>query len=383
MNLALIDELTHFHRRAHDLVARLSEADLYRQLHGDLSPAAWHLGHMAIVESYWIREEVMGETLPAEWKVLYFPERTPRAARAQGLPGKEALLQFVDDLHTRNRALLADLVQRGPRHRLVEDDYLVHFLLQHHAQHLEILQQICLQSMLKASADYAVHVPLLPVEVRMPDCTLSDGIAVIGHEGEDSVYDNELKAHEVRIASYALRSHAVSNAEFLGFVECGGYDRVEFWTRHGWAWRAAAAVRAPLHWRNDLRGQWYAVEPEGPRDLSPERSVEGISYHEACAFARYAGCRLPDEQEWECAAKADVIPVSETRVWEWCNNAFFPYPGFRAFPYDGYSLPWFDGRHYTLRGGSRYTDARVRRATFRNFYTPDKRHIFAGLRLAL
>jgi iron(II)-dependent oxidoreductase len=98
----------------------------------------------------------------------------------------------------------------------------------------------------------------------------------------------------------------------------------------------------------------------------------------------YAGCGLPHENAWEVAMRSDErLWKSTGQAWEWCNNTFYPYPGFRAFPYARYSTPWFDQRHYVMRGGSRYSGQSIRHRAFRNFYTADKRHVFAGLRLAM
>ena len=106
----------------------------------------------------------------------------------------------------------------------------------------------------------------------------------------------------------------------------------------------------------------------------------GISFHEAQAFSHWARARLPHEHEWEAAVKSEQLH-NTGQVWEWCANTFHPYQGFSAFPYDEYSKPWFDDNHYVLRGASRHTRPEIRRASFRNFFNPDKRHIFAGLRL--
>ena len=108
--------------------------------------------------------------------------------------------------------------------------------------------------------------------------------------------------------------------------------------------------------------------------------MHGLSRFEAAAFARWAGGALPHEYQWEVARRRGVLD-GVGAAWEWCANAFHPYPGFRAYPYREYSAPWYDGRHFALRGGGRYTEPEIKRASFRNYYTADCRHIFAGVRL--
>jgi iron(II)-dependent oxidoreductase len=128
----------------------------------------------------------------------------------------------------------------------------------------------------------------------------------------------------------------------------------------------------------------------GAYDLPGDAAVSGISYYEAQAYVQwlkqtrpdsFADVRLPHEYEWEIARRLQLLEDCG-QAWEWCSNTFHPYPGFQAFPYDRYSKAWFDGNHFTLRGGSLQTRPAIKRPAFRNFYNADKRHIFAGLRLA-
>jgi iron(II)-dependent oxidoreductase len=175
----------------------------------------------------------------------------------------------------------------------------------------------------------------------------------------------------------------VTNAEYLGFMQKQGYRTRRYWGDAGWNWLMQVAPQAPHHWRQDATGSWYALTPGGAEAIIGSATVYGVSYYEAQAYAAYAGCRLQTEIEWEHAVTSDqAMDDSRGQAWEWCSNTFYAYPGFKPFPYDRYSCPWFDGNHYTMRGGSLYTSEFLKRPTFRNFYTPEKRHIFAGIRLA-
>lgn len=367
------------------MVARLNDEERWTHYHPDLSPLLWHLGHMAFLETYWIREVVLGDdSQTAGLHDFYFPERSPKPLRGPRLRDEadvagRARTSF-DDNHTQIAAAFA----RHPEHPLLQENYLVYFLMQHHCQHLEtmtmVLQQRSLNEVFPA---YEVGTPLAAKNPADDAKPFPGGTVAIGHPGGPDAYDNELPRHEVPLQPFALARRPVTNAEYLGFMEAGGYGDERWWSEQGRRWRAGCAARAPQHWRRDGQGRWFGVSARGPADLLAEAPVTGISRHEAEAYAAYAGGRLPHEYEWETAMNNDPgLAVTTGQAWEWCANAFHPYPGFRAFPYDGYSTPWFDGEHYVLKGASPATRASVRRSSFRNFYTPDKRHVFAGARLA-
>lgn len=365
------------------LLDAFDASEWQQQYHPDLSPVGWHIGHMAFIESYWLREQVLGDNSNTEYaKHLYFPWLSEKTSRGQRLPDKHCHIAECQETHRQNLALYQMLVESGCEHELLRDDYLAWFLLQHHAQHRETLHYVLQQYQLQLDHRFTVREPLQPTVPHRPDLQLDETTFRLGHEAGPVPYDNELPAHTVQIAPCRIASGQVSNSDYLGFMEDGGYQRQEHWSTRGWAWQQQVALEAPEHWRRDTSGNWYGISPFGPAPLPAEQAVIGISHYEAEACARWAGARLPHEREWEAAAKLHDDAFRWGEAWEWCANPFYPYSGFRAFPYDGYSLHWFDEEHYTLRGASCWTSEWVRRSTFRNFYTRDKRHIFAGLRLA-
>ena len=252
------------------------------------------------------------------------------------------------------------------------------------------------------------------------DAELPGGSFTLGASPDGNfVFDNEKWTHEVELAPFRIARAPVTNAEYLEFVQAGGYSRREWWSDDGWDWKSREGLQAPKYWtRRD--GAWMQRRFDRIEALQPEHPVIHVSWHEAQAYCRYAGRRLPTEAEWEYAASWDrctqqklaypwgvKAPVSGHanlegaglvevgrfaggdatsgcrqmigNVWEWTESTFAPYPGFVTDPYKEYSEPWF-GTHKVLRGGSFATTRRLIRNTWRNFYTPDRYDVFAGFR---
>lgn len=374
---ALIDRLQQLQRTVLALAAPLSDAECRRQYHPDLSPLGWHVGHTIFTEDLWLH----AQTPDAAEHALYQPQNSVKAGRGRRLPERTTLL---DDTRKRQRANIR-LLRTPPAalagHRLMREDYLLKFLVQHHAQHIETMRMVLTQRQLALGAKHNHDDSGLKqaAPVRRDCARIEAGEYEIG--GRDNwSFDNELPRHRRRMKTFSIRRGAVTNAEYLGFIESGGYRDDAHWDAAGLRWRRTAACTAPDGW---LRGRdgWLEADCDGVRPLAPGAPVRGLSHFEARAFSRYAGARLPCEYEWETACAQGCLDDGG-QAWEWCANAFHPYAGFRAFPYDEYSAPWFDGAHYTLRGASAFSEADCRRPSFRNFHTPGKRHIFAGLRLA-
>lgn len=377
--LALLEYLQD---RLLELVGREGPKHYFVQYHPDLSPSGWHLGHCVFTESYWINEVIQGTTVDSELGALYVPELSPKPARGAALPGFEKLLDWAGDLQQDNRQQLHSLLSQPDGQRLLWQGYLATFLIQHYAQHYETLCQIRTQRLLQTDIDYRADHALAPALDRSTDTVrLPAGDYAIGVTAPHLPYDNEQPGQTVSLAGCRIAHRPVSNAGYLAFIEAGGYQNDECWSAAGLAWRERYQCEHPAYWRRDSDGHWFETDPEGPRDLQAGTPVTGISYYEAEAFACWRGARLPHEYEWEAAARAGLL-TGTGLTWEWCQNLLHPYPGFEAFPYAGYSCPYFDDRHYVLRGGSRHTCDVIRRPTFRNYYQADKRHIFAGLRLA-
>jgi EgtB-related family protein len=184
------------------------------------------------------------------------------------------------------------------------------------------------------------------------------------------------------VASFAIDASLVSNARYLAFVEDGGYQDARHWSDAGRAWLAASQQSAPRYWRRDEDGgdgAWRQLRFGRREALAPAAPVRHLTLHEAQAWCRWAGRRLPTELEWEFAAVSGHPAFEWGRLWEWTATPFLPYAGFAPDRYLEYSAPWF-GTRQALRGASFATPARFRSPYFRNFFTPERDDIFAGFR---
>ncbi|WP_077278125.1 SUMF1/EgtB/PvdO family nonheme iron enzyme [Thioalkalivibrio denitrificans] len=354
-SLATLTRLRAVQRRLRALIEPLDDAGYRQQFHPDLSPLGWHLGHCTHVENRWLREVVMGDDrLTRHVDDYYTPERSPKPRRGPQLPDKADLLAEVSRQQDDNVLLLSGMAEALPDHPLLENEYLERFLIQHHCQHYETMLMVLNQRVLaETPGGFRPETDLFsdpqpPAQTHVPA-----GRFLVGGEAPQA-FDNELPAYRVTVESFEIATRPVTNAGYLHFMDSGGYDDPAWWDDGGRAWLEADTAHAPEHWRQDAEGRWYGIDENGPHDLDPNAPVVGISLHEARACARFFDARLPHEHEWEAACRLGLLEDSG-HVWEWCDNAFFPYPGFEAFPYEQYSKPWFDGNHFTLRGGSRHT----------------------------
>ncbi len=311
---------------------------------------------------------------------FYTPPNTPKPERGRLLPPQTALLTWARELQQFNLHYLHNLPAEWRHHPLLEDDYILHFLIQHNSQHYETMVMVLTQKALAEEQHLEPPAePLQAAAVRRDSAPIAAGHYRVGGK-PPAACDNEMPAQRAELGPFAISRYPVSNAEYLGFIEDGGYRRDTLWDAAGWSWREQQQIQHPDHWRLSRAHGWYATGIRGAYQLAADQPVSGISYYEARAFARWAKARLPHEYQWEVACRFGALEQTG-RVWEWCDNTFHPYQGFQPFPYPEYSQPWFDGQHFSLRGGSLHTRPPVKRASFRNFFQADKRHVFAGLRL--
>lgn len=377
----LLSPLRQYQTRLLQIIRDCPGEDLSSQFHADLSPLGWHLGHCVFTESFWLREEVMGvEVIRDEEKALYIPELSVKSKRGTSIPDKETMIVWAEQTQKQNNIYLQELMENGSESELMRDNYLLFFLCQHYAQHIETAHYVLTQQKLQHVQEFEVMQPLHAEQNETAYLCIETSHIEIGANNILRHYDNECPAFETTLTAFEIAPRPVTNAEYLAFIQDGGYDNTSHWSDEGQAWLENQFLLHPQHWRLDLKGEFYGTNAHGPFELRADDCVSGVSFFEAEAYAHWAGASLPHETQWELAVKSGVIE-HDCEVWEWCSNSFMPYEGFKAFPYEGYSIPWFDGQHQSLRGGSPYTLPIIRRPEFRNFYQKDKRHFPAGLRL--
>jgi iron(II)-dependent oxidoreductase len=415
----LLDQLADTRTRTLALVAGLSDEALEKVHDPIMSPLVWDLGHIAAYEDLWlVHRHAREPLLRGDLAALYDAFETPRAVRGDlPLLRRAECLEYLAEVRERTVAAMERVgIGDGTVHEMV---------LQHEMQHTETMLQTLALARLESferpgrvatppAAPRAAHTGLELVDVP-------PGPFLMGAPGDRFSYDNERPRHRLGLHGFRIGRTPVTNGSWLTFTEGGGYERREWWSREGWAWKEEYDITCPGGWVSD--GHEWSLAGRGPID--PDKPVVHISWFEADAFARAHGARLPTEAEWEKAATWDqqtqtaraypwghapgsaqtanvdqlaygvaaagAYPAGAAPcgalgmigdVWEWTATTFTGYPGFRAHPYREYSEVFFGSTYRVLRGGSWATRARVATPTFRNWDLPQRRQIFAGVRIA-
>jgi ergothioneine biosynthesis protein EgtB len=415
----LSERFAEVRRQTVELCAPLTPEDMMVQSCPEASPAKWHLAHTTwFFESFVLRElSPRYRRFHPDFEWLFnsyyegysaIPEKKLRASFSR--PAFEEIVRYrehVDDAIER-------LLEIGPEPEALRR---IELGVNHEEQHQELLLTDILHAFFTnplrpayrsglESAAQSAHLQ------RLASLAFAGGLCAAGHAGEGFCFDNELERHQVWLEPYALSNRLVTCGEYLAFMNDGGYARPELWLSAGWETVKSNGWRAPLYWiREEGAGAgWSVFTLRGlvPLEDRMHAPVSHVSFYEADAFARWAGCRLPTEFEWENAAEGapvggnlldvgNLLPVPAANLvqnqsraqhfgdcWQWTASAYLPYPGFR--PLEG-ALGEYNGKFMSgqmvLRGGSCVTPCRHLRSSYRNFFPPETRWQFSGIRLAL
>jgi ergothioneine biosynthesis protein EgtB len=368
----------------------LSPEDQLIQSMPDASPAKWHRAHTTwFFEQFLLGEHSAGyRPYHPDYAFLfnsYYVTAGPRHARHRRGDLTRPSAGEITAYRRHVDAAVVKFLREASREELAAVAPLVEVGLNHEQQHQELMWT----DILHAFAQNPIC-PAYDPSWRFPPATgsgeewidLNEGIHTIGHASPGFHFDNEGPAHRALVGPVRLSPNLVSNAEWLDFMEDGGYSTPTLWLMDGFATVSAEQWQAPGYWRK-VDGRWHAMTLAGLKPVDADSPVCHISYYEADAFARWRGKHLPTEMEWEVAARAGLLNDAFGIVWQWTRSAYSPYPGYRA--QDG-ALGEYNGKfmvnQLVLRGSSLATPDRHSRVTYRNFFYPHHRWQFTGLRLA-
>lgn len=412
----LVDKFSAVRKQTLSLIEPLEQEDFVIQASSDVSPPKWHIAHTT-----WFFERMILQEYDAEYTVFhpaynylfnsYYNSIGPYQPRHQrGVLSRPIVREVLAYREHVDQAVLSLLQQKRDESEQQVIEQLIEMGLQHEQQHQELI-------LMDVKYNFFVN-PLLPAYQKIEKTQRDDrpvvplefkrfegGLVEIGHDGQGFAFDNENPVHKTWLEPFELATRPVTNREFLAFVEALGYDQSEHWLSDGFHVVQQQNWKAPLYWMKEEQGTWSMFTLNGVKPLDLDEPVCHVSFYEADAYSRWCGKRLPTEAEWEHVGRqvdqqgnlmgrgsyhpSPIISGAQEMqgmfgdVWEWTASAYAPYPGNR--PLEG-ALGEYNAKfmcnQMVLRGGACVTPDDHIRETYRNFFPPDKRWQFSGIRLA-
>lgn len=372
----------HVRKRTEEICSVLNTEDYVPQPVNFVSPPKWHLAH-----SCWFFEEFLLKKYLPDYKIYdddfcflfnsYYNTVGNRTFRAErGHITRPTVAQVYDyrnyiDIHMQLLLQLKD----PQAHELVE------LGINHEQQHQELLLTD-IKYILGCNPIFPVYDENIDWENQQNSDSgffaFPEGVYEVGHNGDGFSFDNEHGRHKVYLEEFEISQNLITNLEYLEFIEAGGYSNFNYWLDEGWEWVNENEVKAPLYWHK-IDGEWHMFTMAGIQKINPEALLTHISFYEAAAFAEWKGMRLPTEFEWEAAS----FKLDWGKRWEWTNSAYLPYPNFKKAKG---AIGEYNGKfminQMVLRGASCATAKHHSRSTYRNFFHPNERWQFTGIRLA-
>jgi iron(II)-dependent oxidoreductase len=386
---AVLGQLHALHELTAQLLLSIPAGEAARQFHPELGSLSWHFGLGVYREAHWLRA-VLADDRDLTQRVthLFEPGELSLAEQCAALPPVDHLLNWAAEIRDENLLRLANPGML-PNHPVLQDDRLPLFLVQELARDYERMLMVLNQRSLQSQdLEHRVQNSLRASSPSTAAGEISQGHYRVGARDDAAAYDNELPPQAVELSNYRIALQPVSNAEYLGFMQDGGYSERQWWSDAGWDLVRGRSLDHPEYWRRDPNGHWYQVAVNGAADLSPDEPVSGLSQHEASAYAAWVSARggeltgavLQHEYQWEVAARTGALE-RYGRVQEWCANAFHPYPEFQPFPGYGESEQAYAVEEPSLRSASLHSQKPLRRLSRRDHRPADQRFAFTGLRL--
>lgn len=394
------------------LCAPLPIEDHMIQAMPDASPTRWHLGHVSwFFETFILKPHLSGyQLVNSIYQLLfnsYYDSAGPQFYKSHRGHLSRPTVAEVYEYRKRVDEGMSDLLEITDPQKLPEIGSLIVLGLNHEQQHQELILTDLKFNLSVNPLRPAYHEREIPQGESTPPLywiEFEDGVHSIGHDRKGFAFDNEWPRHQTYLRPYRLASRLVNNGEYMEFMEGGGYQRSDLWLSEGWKTVQAQGWNAPLYWEK-VDGTWWTQTLSGMQPVDEHAPVVHVSYYEADAYARWRDKRLPTEQEWEHAAERELLegnlqesglyhplPAKDDNsrlkqligdVWEWTRSPYAPYPGFRPIEGDvGEYNGKFMVNQMVLRGGSCVTPQSHIRASYRNFFPPEARWQFSGIRLA-